>query len=106
MANINDEEQKLNALFFLGGEKLYELHDTLAYIVSRDLDTQLKKAVAKLTNHFTPQRNTNVEQYIFCQIRKTNSETVEAFVSRLKLSSKYCDFDNLDNEIIKQVIAG
>jgi hypothetical protein len=54
--------------------------------------------------YFNPKRNTTIEIFKFCQAKQTNEETVEQFVTRLRLLSTYCEFADVNKEIVKQVI--
>ena len=51
VSGITDDNRKLNTLFFLGGEKLYEIYETLENpTFPNDIDTDYKK----VTHYFTP----------------------------------------------------
>jgi hypothetical protein len=58
----------------------------------------------RLTTYFNSKRNTTIEIFKFCQANQTNDETVEQFVTRLRLSATYCDFADIDKELVEQVI--
>ena len=105
---IDDDAKKLNTLFLFGGERLSEVHDTLPELTTEEANTantEYKKSCAKLKKHFNPQRNTMVETFNFRSSKQCINETVESYVTSLRLLSKFCDFgDNQDKEITTQVV--
>ena len=111
-AAIDNEKQMLASLFFLGGTKLRKIHSTLPeeiprqVVQTKNLDTEYLKAVYRLTQFFNPKRNAIIETYNFRQSRQQSQETIEQFVTRLRLMAQYCEFDNMDKEIIGQVVQG
>jgi hypothetical protein len=60
----------------------------------------------KLTNYFKPNRNKMFERHVFRQLKQANDETFTSFVTRLRTSAKYCDFQTVNEEIILQIITG
>ena len=50
----------------------------------------------RLTTYFNPKRNTTIEIFKFCQTRQTNEETVEQFVTRLRLLATNCEFADVN----------
>ncbi len=91
-------------LFLVGGSRLEEIHRTLPEDTHDTVNTKYKKAIHRLTQYFNPKRNTTIEIFKFCQAKQTNEETVEQFVTRLRLLSTFCEFADVNKEIVKQVI--
>jgi hypothetical protein len=99
-----DDDEQLATLFLVGGSRLEEIHSTLPEETPDTVNTNYKKAIHRLTQYFNPKRNTTIEIFKFCQAKQTNEETVEQFVTRLRLLSTYCEFADVNKEIVKQVI--
>jgi hypothetical protein len=102
-------ELRFNALLFLGGSQLCQIHDTLPDVEWPVTDpvttyTEYEKAVFRLNAYFNPQRNTVVEKFLFNEATQDSDESIAKFVTRLRILGKYCEFSNLDDEIVRQVI--
>ena len=62
-----------------------------------------------LTEHFTPQINTEFEVFKFGELKQKENETLDDFVVRLRTQARLCSFGNqaaITAEIRKQVIRG
>ena len=105
---ITDDGKMLNTLFLFAGERLSEVYETLPDLSEEETtaaNTEYKKAREKLKKHFNPQRNTMVETFNFRTSKQGVNETVENYVTRLRILSKFCDFGtNQDKEIATQVV--
>ncbi|CAF1025218.1 unnamed protein product, partial [Brachionus calyciflorus] len=102
---VTDDAQKEATLFLFGGSRLFEIHESLPEAVTDEVaDTNFKKAVHRLNNYFNPKRNKVFETFIFSQAKQEKSETIDQYVTRLRALSKYCEFNDADEEIMKQVI--
>ena len=94
-AAIDSDKQMIASLFFLGGTKLRKIHSTLPVDIPTDkensCDTDYRKAVYRLTSFFNPKRNAIIEIYKFRQAKQQSHETIEQFVTRLRIMAQYCD---------------
>ena len=99
---ITEDKQKRALLLHYGGPEIDEIFDTLQDVGE---DKDYKKAVEKLTAHFSPQVNVTYEVYNFRQAKQKDGETLDSFHTRLRsLAKTACDFANPDNEIKEQII--
>jgi len=104
-SNITDDAQKVATLFLIGGSRLFELHRSLPQTVTdATADTEYKKALSRLNTYFNPKRNKVYENFMFSQARQNKAETIEQYVTRLRGLSRYCEFTNEDDEIVKHVV--
>ena len=101
---VDDSDDKmLNTLFLLGGERLYEIHNTLDEDISdENVTTEFDKACFRLKAYFNPKRNKIIEEFKFRATRQDPSETIEMFVTRLRVVAKFCE--KVEREITSQVI--
>ena len=99
-----DDDEQVATLFLVGGTRLEEIHSTLPANTPNSANTEYKKAMHRLTTYFNPKRNTTIEIFKFCQAKQTNDETVEQFITRLRLLATYCYFADVDKELVRQVI--
>ena len=51
-----------------------------------------KKAMDRLTEHFTPQRDVDYETYLFRQARQQPNDTLDQFTTRLRQLASTCEF--------------
>ncbi|CAF1043728.1 unnamed protein product [Brachionus calyciflorus] len=102
---ITDDARKFNSLFFIGGEDLFEIHQTLVDMIVPDtINTEYGKAKHKLSAYFSPKKNTVVEIYNFRQAKQNPNESISQYVTRLRMLGQFCEFANLNQEIITHVI--
>ena len=98
---IAEDKQKKALLLRYGGPEVDEIFDTLQDVGE---DKDYKKAVEKLTAHFSPQVNVTYKVYNFRQAKQKDGETLDSFHTRLRGLAKTCDFANRDKEIKEQII--
>ena len=91
-----DDQQKLDALFLFGGQKLFKICEG-----GKKKIKQFDDAVDLLSEYFKPQKNAAVEIAKFHRARQEPHETIENYVERLKNLSQNCDFGDLTNMLIK-----
>ena len=67
-------------------------------------DNVYLRAKHALDAHFDPQRNTEFEVYSFRKTQQMQGELIDSYHSRLRAMTKYCQFNNVDNEIKSHII--
>lgn len=82
---ISDDTQKRALLLHYGGPEVDEIFDTLQDVGG---DKDYKKAVEKLTAHFSPQVNITYEVYNFRQAKQKDGENLDCFHTRLRSLTK------------------
>ncbi len=99
--DIDDETRKRALLLHYIGSSAFDIFETLT-------DTgdakDYKKAMDRLTEHFTPQRNVDYETYLFRQARQQPNETLDQFTTRLRQLASTCEFTSVEKEIKSQII--
>ena len=103
-SDTKDDEQKRATLFLLGGTKLRKIHNSIPDKDEPEEGEKYRHAIKKLTDYFNPKRNRVIEIYKFRQAKQLSQENIEQYVTRLRLLSTYCEFPEVDDEIIGQVI--
>lgn len=81
------------------GEVTNDIFDTLS-----DTGTTYETAITRLTDHFDPIRNKDIDIYDFRQIKQEPGESLQNFYRRLKEKAILCEFPNQDAEIKTQII--
>jgi hypothetical protein len=65
--DIDDETRKRALLLHYIGSSVFDIFETL---MDTGDEKDYKKAMDRLTEHFTPRRNVDYEIYLFCQARQ------------------------------------
>ena len=86
------EEEKVSYLLLWIGEKGRDIHSTwqLSQEESKKLDTYF----SKFASHLQPKTNSIFSRYKFYS-QKQDSDTIDQFVTRLRLIAKECNFKKL-----------
>ena len=93
--------QERDHYYYVGGHRVCQIFSNLTKTgEDNDFDT----AMTKLTEYFTPLKNTRYEIYKFRQLKQEDSESVDTFHMRLREASCNCEFTNVDSEIEQQII--
>ena len=104
---IADPPRKQALLLHYADPEIDEIYDTLpieaAAADGSPIDTYESTANA-LTRYFTPKTNAAFEIYNFRQAKQEATETIDAFVTRLRKLAKTCNFSNTDGEVTNQII--
>ena len=99
--NIEDATRKRALLLHYIGSSAFDIFETLT-------DTgdakDYEKAMDRLTEHFSPQRNVDYETYLFRQARQNATETLDQFATRLRQLASTCEFTSVEKEIKSQII--
>ena len=69
-----------------------------------DEDKQLKNVLKKFEDHFLPKKNLSYERFKFFTRKQLAGETIEQFVTDLKSKALNCDFGDLKDELIKNLL--
>jgi hypothetical protein len=114
--NITDDTRRKALILHYGGERVFEIFETLdsnARVVTPATattaavnETCYEAARRALSDHFTPRVNTDFEMFTFRQSRQQDGESFEAFHTRLQRLAKNCGFTDKDREIKAQLTIG
>ena len=94
-----DDARMVNDLFLLGGYDLEEIYNQ--YKAGGDAYKDVKE---KLTAHFNPKTNVQVNRFNFRELQQFEEESFDEFVGRLREAADQCEFANKDDEVVSQVI--
>lgn len=99
--NITLDPNKLNYLFYYGGEGIETIFDTYK---ETNKEYKYPEVVQVLTNHFNPKINYNMNTVHFRDISQHDGESFDEFVARLREKAKLCRFDKAEKEICLQIV--
>lgn len=114
--NITDDARRKALILHYGGERVFEIFETLdsnARVVTPATgttaavnETCYEAARRALNDYFAPRVNTDFEMFTFRQSRQLDGESFDAFHTRLQQSAKNCGFTDKDREIKAQLTIG
>ncbi|CAF0866872.1 unnamed protein product [Brachionus calyciflorus] len=81
------------------GPKTYDIYANLK--VEND---NFQTIIQKLTRHFSPKDHKRVRIANFRKIAQHSDETIDKFIERLREAASGCEFTNVDDELINQII--
>jgi hypothetical protein len=96
---VTTNPKRKAAIQYCMGEATEMIYETL----KEDAD-RFEEVVSKLTAYFKPRTNVQYAVYKFRDARQDSGETVDKYVTRLRILAKDCEFQDVDNEILSQVI--
>ena len=101
-----DEKVRVKMFLYIIGSKGREIYETLHFYKARD-DRTLQDVMNAFEEHCNPKKNETVERYkLFTRIQE-ESESIDKFVTDLKLLAATCNFGTLYNSLIRdRIICG
>ena len=106
-----DDKKMCSTMFLLGGSALNDLYKTFKtdVEVKNEEGTTVtglyKIACFKLKKYFNPKRNRGVEVFKFESLRQSADESIQCYVTRLRVGAKYCEFkETEDTRIMDHVL--
>jgi len=120
VANITTDKRQISALLHFAGEEIVDIYETVRinketeHATETEDDSTTKRKVvlvdtfaeccAKLTAHFNPKRSKTFERHMFRRLKQMPDENTLKFVTRCRTAARYCEFENVNEEIKDQVI--
>ena len=112
MGQALTDQQKWALLRYYGGAKLRNLERQLDYDKTQkydEVEDHYRRLKEALTAHFAPSKNTTYEEYTFNCMTQEDSETIDAYVTRLRRQAKLCGFCDktcTDRAIRNRIVIG
>ena len=86
------------------GEEALEVYETFKFTEAQQ--NKLNPIIEKFEAYCSPKKNTTYERYIF-NFCTQNGRTIDAFVTDLRSKAKTCEFDELQDSLIRdQIVCG
>ena len=102
---VNKEREKTrlkSMVLYLIGEGCLDI-----YVTINDQGSDFESVIKTLDDYFIPQCNISYERHVFGSCKQNKGETMDCYVTRLRVLAKTCDFqDTIDERIRDQVIQG
>ena len=103
---ITDVSKQRSILIISMGQKAYKI---LRNIVApnKPIDVSFKNLVSVMTSHFSPPPSEIVQRFRFNSRVRKQGETVAAYIAELRALSKYCNYgDTLDSMLRDRLVCG
>ena len=98
-AAITDKARQRALLLHLVGPETQKIFETFS-----ETGNDLKTALTKLDNYFSPKNIIPLERHKFHEARQEPEENTDAFVTRLRKLAKYCDFGVSLNDHVRDMV--
>ena len=105
------EAVQVALLLTTGGDDLLEIYNSLEFAPAADSDPDpsqvLSTVLGKLDEYFTPRKNELAARYKFRKCVQNSGESLESYITRLKILIKDCDYDKeRDKSLRDQIVFG
>lgn len=90
-------------LINLIGSEGYDIYTTFKFIKDEDRD-DISKIIVKFNEHFKTKPNTTMARFKFFTRNQEKGENIGEYVTALRLLSQYCEFEHLEDGLIKDRI--
>lgn len=100
--NDKQEEIKIAVLLNAGGDYLHDIFDSLKF-KNEIHKSDLKVVLKKFDEHFLPQTNITYERFKFFNFKQDPNVSYEEYLTKLKNMSQSCSFNNLEEELVRDI---
>ena len=99
--NIQNDGQKRALLLHSAGLDVQDVFDSLS-----DTGHTYANAMGKLDEYFTPKKDVTHERRLLRRVRQNQGETVDQFLVTIRNRAKFCEYGNLENDMILEQMIG
>ncbi|XP_063892981.1 uncharacterized protein LOC135117524 [Helicoverpa armigera] len=108
-ADVTTSSKKRASLLHWGGQELQEVLFNIpgGYIRSNEAGQDkdvFEVAIKKLDEYFAPKQNKRYERHLFRQMKQEENEKFEKYLVRLRQQALKCQFTDVDDNLIDQII--
>ena len=107
--NKSDAE-KIALLLTIGGDELIEIYNSLEFPgpePNANADITVGAVIERFNEYFSPRSNELTTRYKFRKCVQRTGEQLDAFITRLKIIMKVCDYgDEKDKQLRDQIVFG
>lgn len=100
--NTQSAERQAATLMATIGPDAITIFNTFGLSAEEQRNVEVIKQ--KFTDYFLPKSNVTYERYTFNKMSQNADETFTEFLTRIKAQSKKCDFDQLNDSLLKDKI--
>ena len=96
------DKEKCSAFLYVIGQAGRDIYNTMT--LTEDETDKIEVLFAKFEAYCKPKQNVTIERYRFNTRSQASGETIDQYVTELRLIAKNCKFGNLENELIRDRI--
>ncbi|XP_041665971.1 uncharacterized protein LOC121524587 [Cheilinus undulatus] len=101
----NDQRRKIALLLSVAGRSALEVYNT--FVFTEDEKDKYDAVIAKFEQYCTPKKNETSERYVFRNRIQKESESIEEYITDLRLKSQSCNFGTLCDSMVRdQIVTG
>ena len=98
----SSDKEKCSAFLYVIGQAGRDIYNTMT--LTEEETSKIDVLFAKFEAYCKPKRNVTIERYRFNTRTQARGETINQYVTKLRLIAKNCKFGNLENELIRDRI--
>lgn len=100
-----NDRRKIALLLTVAGRAALDVYNT--FVFSEEERDTLPAVLSKFEDYCTPRKNETYERYVFRNRMQKETESIEQYVTDLRLKSQSCNFGTLCNSMIRdQIVIG
>lgn len=93
---------KIAQLLHFIGEEGFHIYNSFS--IDNPAELKLKDVLDKFEEHFLPRKNLAYERFKFFTRKQATNETIEQYITDLKNKAQSCEFGDLKNDLIKDIL--
>ena len=102
---LRNEERKIALLLTVAGRAALDVYNT--FVFTEEERDNFDVVMKKFEDYCTPRKNETYERYVFRNRLQKESESIELYVTDLRLKSQSCNFGTLSESMIRdQIVIG
>lgn len=94
------DKVKTSLLLHVIGDEAIDIYNNFTYDNDDD-KWVLATVIAKFEAYFTPKKNVTLERFHFNRCVQLPEETIDQYLTRIRVLSKNCEFGNLEDSLVK-----
>ncbi len=98
----DNDRRKIALLLTVAGRSAIDVFNTFQF--SEEEQDKYNIVMAKFEDYCTPKKNETYERYVFRNRMQKEGETIEQYVTDLRLKSQSCNFESLSDSMIRDQI--
>lgn len=100
------EKRRIALLLTVAGPQAVEVYNTFVFANAADKD-KINEVIKKFDEHCSPKKNETFERYVFRSRMQQPAESLDVFLTDLKLKARTCNFGDLHDSMIRdQLVFG
>jgi len=105
MIEASDQKRVATLLSIIGDDAI-EIYNTFEWENSGD-DEKIEIVMSKFENYFSPKKNIPYERYIFNSRKQKEDESIDEYVTQLRLLADNCEFGAIKDSLVRdRIICG